>query len=260
MSAGSSPGGFCLFWHPLIAERVWEYDAGMATPAELMRDLHRLLRFIRDLQHEIADAPRELAAERSRLARAEARFKEAQDRLKQLKVQVHEKETTLKGLFQQIKKYEKQRETATSKKELDAFDHEIEHARQQCSNLEDQILQGLSDIDDQTALIPVLERELAEVRREVSQFEAEAGERLQRLQRELDQTQHDLRAAEQAIPEEILPTYRRLVTSLGAEAMAPLVDRVCQGCMMTQTLQRSYDLAAGQFVTCSNCGRALYLP
>jgi predicted nucleic acid-binding Zn-ribbon protein len=231
----------------------------MATLAELIRDMHRLHRLLRDLQQEIADAPRERAAELARLTHAETKLKEGQDRLKHLKVQVHERETTLKGLYQQTKKYEKQRETATSKKELDAFDHEIEHAKKQCSELEDKILQGLSDIDEQTAVIPVLERELAQVRQEVAQYEAQAGERLQRLERERDSAQQQLRALEETLPEDIVPTYRRLIKSMGAEAMAPLVDRVCQGCMTTQTLQRFYDLQAGRFITCSNCGRALYL-
>ncbi|MCX7699739.1 MAG: hypothetical protein N2039_02570 [Gemmataceae bacterium] len=230
----------------------------MTTPAELMRELHRLLRFIRDLQVQIADAPRELAAEKARLTQAESRLKEGQDRLKHLKVRVHENETTLKGLHQQIKKYEKQRESAASKKELDAFDHEIEHARKQCSDLEDQILQGLSDIDEQTALIPQLEKQLAEVRREVAEYEAGAQERLQRLQSELAKARGELESAEKLIPDDIRPVYRRLLATFGAEAMAQMVNRTCQACLMSLTLQRSLELEMGRFVTCSNCGRILY--
>ncbi len=230
----------------------------MATPAELMRELHRLLQLIRDLQEKIAEAPRQLAAERARLTRAETRLKEGQERLKVLKVRVHEDETTLKGLHQQIKKYEKQRESATTKKELDAFDHEIEHTRQRCSELEDQILQGLSDIDEQTAMIPVLERELADTRREVAAYELEAEDYLQRLQRELSQARADLKSTEELLSDDIRPEYRRLVNARGADALARMVERVCQGCLVQETRQKSYDLEMGRFVTCANCGRILY--
>ena len=158
-------------------------------------------------------------------------MKEAQDGLKHLKVSVHDRETTLKATHQQMAKYEKQRETATSKKELDAFDHEIGHARQKCSQLEDEILTGLGEIDERTAKLPELERELARVREESAGFQKEADERLQRLQNELERAKSELAAAEQTIPPDIRPQYNRLVASARpthrtAETASVVEDRV----------------------------------
>src|SRR5205814_8792614 len=63
----------------------------------------------------------------------------------------HQDDVTLKGIADQIKKYETQLNQIMSKKEFDALQHEIAHGKEQASQLEDQILQTLTDIDDQTA-------------------------------------------------------------------------------------------------------------
>ena len=66
--------------------------------------------------------------------------------IKQLKVSAHDKEVSLKAAHQQIAKYEKQRETAASKKELDAFEHEIAHNRGECAKFEEEIFAMLTEI------------------------------------------------------------------------------------------------------------------
>ena len=86
--------------------------------------------------------------------------RDAHDNLKHLKVSQHEKETTLKATHQQIAKYEKQLDTAASKKEFDALQTEIAHAKGKCAALEDEILSTMGEIDDRTAEIPVVEKAL----------------------------------------------------------------------------------------------------
>src|ERR1051326_3039027 len=109
----------------------------MPNTVDTLREIHRLRKLITDLHEQIAGGPEALAAEQARVTQAETDLRDAQDRLKHLKVAVHDKETSLKAAHQQIAKYEKQRETAGSKKELDAFDHEISHSRQKVAELEE---------------------------------------------------------------------------------------------------------------------------
>src|SRR5262245_15358847 len=232
----------------------------MPNIVETLRELHRLRNLIRDLQEQIAEGPSLLSAEQSRLTRAESDLKEGQDGLKRLKVEVHEKETTLKATHQQIAKYEKQRETAASKKELDAFDHEISHNREKCSKLEDEILNGLGEIDERTANIPVLEKELAKVRQESAGFQKEADERQVRLKTELERAHAELAVMENNLPADVRTTYNRLVSKMGPDAMAKAENRTCQSCYASLTLQTIRELeGGGRFVTCTICGRALYV-
>jgi predicted nucleic acid-binding Zn-ribbon protein len=232
----------------------------MPSIVETLREAHRLRQLIRDLQEQIADGPSLLSAEQARLTRAENDLKDAQAALKQLKVDVNAKETTLKATHQQIAKYEKQRETAASKKELDAFDHEIKHNREKCSQLEDEILGGLAEIDERTANIPVLEKELAKVRQESAGFQKEADERQARLQNERERAQAELAELEKNLPSDMRPTYNRLVAAMGPDAMAKAENRTCQACYASLTLQTIRELeGGGRFVTCTICGRALYV-
>lgn len=232
----------------------------MPSIVETLRELHRLRKLIRDLHEQIAEGPSLLTAEQARLTRAENNVKDAQAGLKQLKVTVHEKETTLKATHTQIAKYEKQRETAASKKELDAFDTEIKHNREKAAQLEDEILGGLAEIDERTANIPVLETELAKVRQESAGFQKEADERIARLQGELERSQTELAQWEKNLPPEVKPTYSRLVASHGPDAMAKAEDRTCQACYASLTMQTIRELeGGGRFVTCTICGRALYV-
>ena len=82
------------------------------------------------------------------------KLREAQDAIKHLKVESHAKEVSLKSTHTQIAKYEKQKETAADKKQFDAFNHEIETARQKARTLEDQILEGMSEAEERTAKLP----------------------------------------------------------------------------------------------------------
>src|SRR5919202_130820 len=97
----------------------------MAGPAAILRELHRLRRHARDLQAEIDRGPRALKAQQDKVARQEEALREAQEVIKRLKVETHDKELTLRGKQQQIAKHERQLNEATSKKEYDALQAEI---------------------------------------------------------------------------------------------------------------------------------------
>ena len=66
-----------------------------------------------------------------------------------------------------------------------AFKTEITHARQECDQLEEQILTALGAIDEKTAALPELEKALAQARQEATRFETTATERQGALQQAL---------------------------------------------------------------------------
>src|SRR2546423_13778320 len=97
----------------------------MTTTAELFREIHRLRRFIQNLQEQIDRAPRQLKIQQGKVARQEELQREGQETLKKLKVTIHEKEVSLKATHTLIAKHIKQMETAEGKKEYDALQAEI---------------------------------------------------------------------------------------------------------------------------------------
>jgi uncharacterized protein len=226
---------------------------------DTLRELHRLHRLIRDVKAETEKGPKLLRQQQARLTRSEEAVKEGHDTIKKLKVTSHEKEVELKAAHQQIAKYEKQRETAASKKEMDAFEHEISHNKQECSKLEEEIFAVMAEIDAWTAKIPVLDKTFAAVKQDLAGFEQEENQRQVRLASELQRAETELAELQMTLPSDIRTIYDRLIKAHGADGLAAVKDKTCSNCNGSLTQQHLRELDAGRFFMCKNCGRALYI-
>src|SRR4051794_12272447 len=129
----------------------------MAGPAAILREIHRLRRHAHDLEEEIERIPRVLKGQQTRVKKHEDELREAQDKLKRLKVGNHEKEVHLKQTQEMAVKHQDQMNSASSKKEYDAFKAEIAADRQRGQQLEDEILAGMLEVDERTGQLPGLE-------------------------------------------------------------------------------------------------------
>jgi uncharacterized protein len=232
----------------------------MSGPAAILREIHRLRRFAKDLQTKIDQGPRTLRAQQGRVARQEDLLRHAQEGLKRLKVTTLEKESSHKATLQQITKYEKQQNEAASKKEYDALQHEIDAARKKVRQLEDEILDAMGQTEEQTAQLPELEKAVRQVRDEVARFEREHGDRQASFAEQLQQAQQQIVEVEATLPMEVRPLYNRLTLAKGEDALSAVNGRTCTACYTEITAQNYNDLVQGNFVACKSCGRMLYLP
>jgi predicted nucleic acid-binding Zn-ribbon protein len=232
----------------------------MPGPAVILREIHRLRRFAEDLQTRIEQAPRLLKGQQGRVGRQEEMLRQAQEDLKRLKVTIHEKEVSLRTALQQVTKYEKQQNEAGSKKEYDAFQHEIDGARKKVAQLEDEILDAMGQSEEDATKIPELEKALKQVREEVAQYERDSGSRQAGYAEQLQQAQKQIVETEEALPPTVRPMYNRLLAAKGPDALSAVQGRTCTACYTEITAQNYNDLAQGNFVLCKSCGRMLYLP
>lgn len=232
----------------------------MSGPAAILRELHRLRRFTKDLQDEIDRLPRQLKGQQDKVARAEAALKEGQDKVAHLKVESREKDVTFKATQEQIVKHEDQRNRAGSKKEYDGLNLEIANAKKALARLEEEFLVGLTDIEERSALLPDLEKTLKVAREELARLEASGKERRTSLVSQLEKAQQDLKEVEATLPPDIKIAYDRQVQARGEDAMAAVQDRVCVACYTSITAQSHNELLQGLFVPCKSCGRILYMP
>ena len=230
----------------------------MAATADLIRELHRLHRHLRDLKTEIDEAPRMLKTQQGKLSRAETSLHDAQEAIKHLKVEAHEKEVSLKATHQLIAKHEKQRNEAGDKKQYDALQSEINQERKNCSTLEDEILTTMSQIEEKTTGIPPLEKTLQQAKSDVANFEKNSQERVTRLTTDLQTAQAQLAEVEKSVPADFRSVYDRLIQAYGADGLAGVSNKTCTSCYTTITAQQQRDLDGGILVFCKSCGRALY--
>ena len=232
----------------------------MAGPAVLFREIHRLRRFGNELKEQIDRFPKQVLAQQAKVKRQEAAQHDGIDTIKKLKVTLHEKEVSLKSTNAQIKKYEGQINDVSGKKEYDALQLEIKNAKKLSQDLEDEILAGMTEVDERTAKLPEYEQNVHKAREEFTRWEKTAKERYVEQSATLAETLAKLKTAEVQIPEKVRGHYSRIVASMGHDGMAAVKNRSCSDCATEITAQSYNELLQEQFVACKSCGRILYLP
>ena len=231
----------------------------MVSTLTILQELHRLRRHTKGLQEEIERTPRLLRARQQALMRQEEELNQAREKLNKTKAVLRSQESDLKAKHQQIKKFEGQLREISSKKEYDALQHEIAEARVQCGILEDAILDTMSQVEEQEARLPQIDKTLKQTREDNARFEAAAQQRLALLTEELQKTLAALKDLEVKLPEDIKPHYDRLVAAQGEDAMSLVKDNICTACYTAVTQQNMNDLMTGRLLLCKSCGRILYL-
>jgi uncharacterized protein len=232
----------------------------MSGPALVIREAHRLRRYSHDLQEQINRFPAQLRAQQAKVTRQEEAQREAAETLKKLKVTVHDKEVSLKTTHAQVKKYEKQLDEAAGKKEYDALQHEIAATRAKGDQLEEEILNGMGEIEDRTAKLPGLEKAVQDARAEFARWEKAAQEKLAEQKAELAKALAALKETEAALPERNRDVYKRIVAAKGPDAFASVSGRTCTGCGTEITAQALNELKGQIFTVCRACERMIYLP
>ena len=230
----------------------------MAGPGQVLKEVHRLHRHIHELDTRITQAPRQAQLHKNKLQLADDNLKAAQDEIKHLKVKILDRESSIKGAYQQIAKWEKQRDGIENKKEFDALNTEISQAQGRIKKFEDEILETMGEVEEKTALIPGIEKATKQVRADVAKFEKEYQDRLGLLAQEKSKARTELDGVEVQLPPEILPVFTKLVTNMGPDSFSNLEGRACVACYTEVTAQMANEINKGMFMLCKSCGRMLY--
>ncbi len=115
-------------------------------------------------------------------------------------------------------------------KELAALQHEIEALAKRRSDREDEVLALMEQRETVVAAAAEAESRSTELRAEVDQVSAEAGEELRRVTEELAQRTADREAIVPQLDPELLELYEDLRRQKKGVGAAALVDGVCQAC------------------------------
>jgi predicted nucleic acid-binding Zn-ribbon protein len=232
----------------------------MPGPAVILREIHRLKKYAKELQSRADQGPRQLKAQQTNITRQEDNLRQAQEGLKQLKKTILDKESQVKGHNQQIAKHQQQLNQAASKKEYDALKAEIESDRKAVTRLEDEILEAMGAVEERTAQIPLLEKAVQQAKADLVQYERDSAARVVALTEERQRALKELAEAEPTLPANLLEPYQRQVKARDEDAFAAVEARTCQACYTEITAQQYNDLLREAFVSCKSCGRFLYLP
>jgi predicted nucleic acid-binding Zn-ribbon protein len=212
------------------------------------------------LQTEIERAPLQLKARQTVAAKPAKARDDAKEKLKKLKVTTLERESDLKVQHKQIERWRQQQSESGEQKQYETLKHEIAAAEARCTALEEAIIALMTETEELAPTIPGLEAAAVKAQKEFDQYQSEQKDRLGRLSEELKKAQQDLKEAEIQIPDDVRPDYSRRIASYGPDALASASGASCGHCHTSIAAQVMIQLEMGQFLTCTSCYRALYLP
>ena len=211
------------------------------------------------LTAELEAAPRQLAALEKEVAARKQAFDELKNGTRQIEADRKKLDLEVQSKQAAIARYRSQQQQTRKNEEFSALNHEIDHAEKEISALEDRELELMEAYEKGLAKVAEGQKELAAFEAKAAQKKAEIEKRGAAVTTELAVTKEKQAAAEQAVPEEALGKYRRILKSKKDIALVPIQHGACGGCHMKLTSQTVLSAKGAETLTsCENCGRLVY--
>jgi predicted nucleic acid-binding Zn-ribbon protein len=227
---------------------------------DLLKRLRRILRQESDLKSRIRKGPLRLAVITGAADEIAARLEATRGELKKTRMSADQKQLQLNERETRIEDLKGKRNACASNREYQLLSDQIAADQQANSVQSDEILELLERIDRLQASIAADEQALQAARAESERVRAVVEGELKQLNSELAEVQGELAEAGQQLPGDVRNTIRRLIASIGEDAIAPVEDNSCGHCNTTLVTQQISELTLQQVVWCKSCGSLLYLP
>jgi uncharacterized protein len=225
----------------------------------LLLELQGIDSRVQELLAQIEALPARLAPAKRDLTRLEAMLQSERDRLAENEAWRKEQEALIEHEDDAIRKAKVKLQNAKNSKDYTAANRELDNKRKSKSEREEEVLKVMDVLEksraelqahekDVNALRQHLEAEDERVKALVIELEAEAKER--------SAGRGDLVAR---VEPRLLAIYERIMKKRGGQAVAAVVNAVCQGCHMAIPPQLNNELAQlSSVASCPRCGRMLY--
>jgi predicted nucleic acid-binding Zn-ribbon protein len=211
------------------------------------------------LTAEMSDLPRQIAAVEDELARRLATFDQLKNHTRQIEADRKKLDLEVQSKQSAIARYRSQQQQTRKNEEFAALNHEIEHTEKEISALEDSELELMEAYDKGLATVAEGQKELAQHQEKAKQKKADLEKRMAAVTADLTAAREKQAVAEQAVEEDALARYRRILKSKKDVAIVPIRGGACGGCHMKLTSQTVISARGSEGLTsCENCGRLVY--
>jgi predicted nucleic acid-binding Zn-ribbon protein len=211
------------------------------------------------LTAELDSLPGQIAGVDREIAARTAKFDELKNRTRQIESDRNKIDLDVQSKQAAIARYKSQQQQTRKNEEFAALNHEIEHTEKEISALEDSELELMEAYDKGLVAVADAQKELLQFSEKAKHKKADLEKRAAALAAELVGAEEKQVSSEQAVPEEVLPRYRRILKSKKDVAVVPIRGGACGGCHMKLTPQTVLTArAAENLIACENCGRLVY--
>lgn len=211
---------------------------------------------IHRLRHQL---PQELEKLREQLRAERERLQQARALLEELKTRRRKRERELEVELERVRKAQARLFEVKTNKEYQALLKEIEAAKKANSDLEEEILLLMEEMDEKGGELMGLEQEVCAAERSIAGKQREIEERLAKL----DSEEKKAREARQEVASQLDPfsmgTYERVAKSHGGVGVVRVDGGTCQGCFVSIPPQLYNEILKGEgMLQCPFCQRFLY--
>lgn len=212
------------------------------------------------IRQQLDAIPDEIAVEESNISNLKAQVVEREEGIKSLEVRRLDMEGEVEQTEANIRKYKTQQMQVKKNEEYAALEKEIEILKQKISEMEDEELLLLEEIDQEKA---TLKKIRAESEKQCHTLEA----RIELLKKnhaacgdELEDARQAVSDAEAALEQDVLKQYRYVKGQVKRPpVVVELDDGRCQGCHLKVSGEVESEARKGKALArCDSCGRILY--
>ena len=230
----------------------------------MLPDIQRLIelqqtdREIQRLQDEVAALPRRVAEIEAKLASTKAQVERARATIKADETNRRKLEMDIQSQQQKISKYRDQSLEVKTNDQYKALMHEVSFAEQEIRIIEDKILEGMLDVEENEKKLKAAEAELKAETAEIEKEKADARRRTAEDEAQLATLTRQRDQLRGAIASDLLRHYDR-VLKLRRTALAEARDHKCVACQVMLRPQVYNDVRTNEhIIICDSCQRILY--
>lgn len=232
----------------------------MSAAMQVLRDLHRMLRQIADIQGQLERGPRQVKAAQLQVDAAFQALEQCRVTIRTKKMEADRKQLQMRERETKLTDLETKLNQAKANREYQALKEQIAADTQANVVLSDEILEALEEVDGLDKSLPPLVQKWEEAKANQAKIAASVEDRLAALRVDLARVQQELKTLEASLQGEFLNDYLRFVPTRKEDALAELDGESCSGCYTILSHQHLDRLRMERYVICSSCARIIYTP
>ncbi len=225
----------------------------------LLRDLQNVDSAIEKIQGRKTQLPSLLEALDGKFTASRTEMEEQKERLQEATKKHREKEELLRRGQESLKKAKARQFEVKTNKEYEAILKEVETLEIRNSQMEDEILDAMEEIERVRGLVQNIERDFDQARMRYEGERKERADELALADEDLRVTREKNQALREKVPPGILKRYDTIRNANAGVAVIGVWKEVCQGCRMNLPPQLYNEIQREEEIRyCPNCNRILY--
>jgi len=230
----------------------------------ILEDLHRLQVMdteIKELREAREAIPGELAGVDQWLTSMEQKLQSLAEKRQEEEKRRRLLEQQVEDVNLAIKKHQRQLFEVKTNKEYSALLHEIKAEKARVSDLEEQILSIMEEIEALIGDEAAAKLELDRARKEAVQRKQEIQQRAAAIESRLRELEAGRQNLAELLPPEVMAKYQRIAGGRNGLAVVPVKDGTCGGCFANLPTKTAVEVHAMEdIIACEACGRILIWP